>query len=337
MAYIRKVGDKWKAEVERLGKRASRRFPTKREAQLWAAATEADIVRGSDKTVYTKTVRDGVDRYVKEVTAKKATAKQERLRLYALVRDYGWLADKVMAEVTTADLARWRDARLAQVSPSSVLREMTAFKHMFKLALREWCWMQKDSPWDGLTLPQAGLPRKRRIAPSEVRRIARALGFVSGQAPTSKMAEIGLAFLLSLRTAMRSGEVLGLCRSTVDLRARVAVLHQHKTAHDVGAREVPLTRHAVRLLHVLDAAARDAGRDALFTVDVASKDALFRRVVTGLGIVNLRFHDARAEALTRLSRRVDVMTLARISGHKDINILLNTYYRESARDIAARL
>jgi len=40
---------------------------------------------------------------------------------------------------------------------------------------------------------------------------------------------------------------------------------------------------------------------------------------------------------TLLARRVDVMTLARISRHKDLRILLNTYYRESAEDIAARL
>ncbi len=31
------------------------------------------------------------------------------------------------------------------------------------------------------------------------------------------------------------------------------------------------------------------------------------------------------------------MTLARISGNKDINLLFNTYYRESAEQIAGRL
>ncbi len=56
-----------------------------------------------------------------------------------------------------------------------------------------------------------------------------------------------------------------------------------------------------------------------------------------LGIDGLHFHDARAEALTRLSRRMDVLTLSRISGHSDLSILSNTYYRESAADIAARL
>jgi hypothetical protein len=38
-----------------------------------------------------------------------------------------------------------------------------------------------------------------------------------------------------------------------------------------------------------------------------------------------------------LMRRVDVMTLARISGHRDLRQLIATYYRESAREIAARL
>lgn len=37
-------------------------------------------------------------------------------------------------------------------------------------------------------------------------------------------------------------------------------------------------------------------------------------------IEDLHFHDARAEALTLLARRVDVLTLAKISGHKDIRM-----------------
>jgi hypothetical protein len=32
-----------------------------------------------------------------------------------------------------------------------------------------------------------------------------------------------------------------------------------------------------------------------------------------------------------------VMTLARISRHKNLNILMETYYRETAEQIAARL
>ena len=45
----------------------------------------------------------------------------------------------------------------------------------------------------------------------------------------------------------------------------------------------------------------------------------------------------RATALTLLARRVDVMTLARISGHKDLKTLLRVYYRETAEQISERL
>jgi integrase len=52
---------------------------------------------------------------------------------------------------------------------------------------------------------------------------------------------------------------------------------------------------------------------------------------------NLHFHDSRADALTRMARKMDVMTLARVSGHRDLRQLLDAYFRESASDIAKRI
>ena len=49
------------------------------------------------------------------------------------------------------------------------------------------------------------------------------------------------------------------------------------------------------------------------------------------------FHDTRREALTRLSKKVDVMTLAKISGHKDISILQNVYYAPDMAEVAELL
>ena len=163
----------------------------------------------------------------------------------------------------------------------------------------------------------------------EIRRIVRWLGYRTGRPPSTTMEAVAWALLLSLRTGMRAGEVLQLSAETVDLERRVAVLKTHKTVERDGARRVPLTRHAVRLLTVL-------GGKAL-QVSSASLDALFRKARDSLLIKDLHFHDARAEALTILARRVDVMTLARISGHRDIRILQRTYYRETAEQIAARL
>lgn len=77
--------------------------------------------------------------------------------------------------------------------------------------------------------------------------------------------------------------------------------------------------------------------DLFFTIDSGSLDALFRRTKNRLKITGLHFHDSRAEALTRLARRVDVLTLSKISGHTDLRMLSEVYYRESAEDIAARI
>ncbi len=65
--------------------------------------------------------------------------------------------------------------------------------------------------------------------------------------------------------------------------------------------------------------------------------ALFSRLLSELLIDGLTFHDARATALTLLSRRMDVLTLSRISRHRDLRILSNTYYRETAESIARRI
>jgi integrase len=79
------------------------------------------------------------------------------------------------------------------------------------------------------------------------------------------------------------------------------------------------------------------GRGKVFDLTDKSLDALFRKAKKALLLADVNFHDSRAEALTRLARRVDVLTLARISGHKDLQLLLNVYYRESTADIAARI
>lgn len=137
--------------------------------------------------------------------------------------------------------------------------------------------------------------------------------------------------MVALRSGMRAGEILSLGKATLDLKRRVATV-AHKTQHLTGRpREVPLTRHTCRLL------APVADQKRCFSISSAVLDTMFRKARDRLMIEDLHFHDSRAEALTRLARKVDVLTLAKISGHKDLRILQNAYYRETAAEIAARL
>lgn len=329
MAYIRKQRGRWRAEVERNGVRKSAVFETKSAATQWAAVEEAAIIALKRGAFPRKTFGDAMTRYAEEVSSTKEGARWELLRLKATAKNFPALAKKQLTDVTTADLAEWRDKRLKKVTPGSVQRDINLLSHVFTVAAVEWKWLA-DSPMKGLRAPGQNPPRTRRIDPREIRKVVRWLGYRTGRKPETKQQQVALAFMLALRTGMRAAEILTLGPATVDLARRVATV-KHKTQYLTGKpREVPLSRHAVRLLRPV--IARE-----VFTVTSASLDTLFRKARDSLLIEDLHFHDARADALTRMSKKVDVMTLARISGHRDLRVLLDAYYRVSSEDIAARL
>lgn len=322
--YIRKQRDKWRVEVQRNGTRISAVFETKSAAQQWGIREEAALIAQARGAYPKRTLSEALDRYIEKVSSLKAGERFERLRLEALKRDFPDLVGKQVGKITTADLVQWRDARLSKVSKGSVQRDINLLSHVFTKARDEWRWMG-ESPLKGMEAPGDNPPRDRLPTNSEIRRILRFLGHVTGRLPTTKQQETGFAFLLALRTGMRAGEVLQLSPETVS--GSVATVH-HKMEYRTGKpRKVPLSRHAQRLLKGFPG----------FTVSSESIDALFRKARDSLLIHDLHFHDARAAALTRFSRKVDVLELARISGHKDLRTLMAVYYRASSEDIAGRL
>lgn len=327
MASIRKHPNGYRAEVYVRGVRQSKVHRTMREAQAWGAAQEAQLAAPAGSR---HTVGDLIERYMADVMEKKGAGEIEARQAKALLRDFPTLAAKRLNEVDTPDFVAWRDARLKTVSAATVLRQWNWIRHAFRLARDEWKWMERN-PLKGMGLPQSPSPRDRRVSAREVRMLCLNLDYRAGRAPETKSQEVALAFLVALRSAMRAGEILSLGRHNLDLARRVATV-EHKTQHMTGKpRAVPLTRQAVRLLRPV------ADRERCFTISSAVLDALFRKARDRLLIEGLHFHDSRAEALTRLARKVDVMTLGKISGHKDLNLLQAVYYRETAEQIAARL
>lgn len=307
----------WRAQVARAGVRASDSFPTKSAAQQWAVQREAEILALKRGELPKKTVRQALDRYAAEESPKKRGARWELLRIGAFKRE-PW-ADRWLAALTASDIAAWRDRRLLGVTPASVQRDFNLLRAIFTVARKEWRWLD-DDPMASVTNPGSSRPRKRRVGWREIRAICRALGYPG----ESKSAEVARAWLIALRTSMRKGEILSLTPATVDLDTRVAHLVNTKNGDD---RDVPMTKAAARLFRGWQG----------WTVSAGSADALFRKARDRCKVQGLHFHDSRAEALTRLSRKVDAMTLAKISGHRDLKLLLSVYYRETAEQIAARL
>ena len=138
--------------------------------------------------------------------------------------------------------------------------------------------------------------------------------------------EVGVMFLLALETAMRLSEMTGLTWERV--HPKHVVLGDTKND---DKRDVPLSSRARELL-----ANRGEDEDEVFKVSAASASALFRKAVKRTSIQNLRFHDSRHEGITRLARKLNVLDLARMIGHRDTRSLM-IYYNPRPEEIADRL
>lgn len=330
MATFRRRAGGWRAEVCRAGVRQSRTFPTKAQAQAWAAEVEADLLAGRGGAVRgDKTLADALDRFLREVSPGRRGHVREKTTLDLWIREHP-LRGYRLDVISGADMADWRDVRLRLVKPGSVLREMTLLRSVFEAARRDWGWIARN-PMEDVRRPPRPQPRQRRPSEQEITQLCDALGYSEDGALVTQMSRVAVAMLLSIETAMRAGEIVGMTWQHVDLDSRVVLLPRTKNE---DSRKVPLSSRAVVLLERLKGLAPDD--DRVLRVTSANLDALFRKARKRAGIEGLTFHDMRAEALTRLSTKVDVLTLARISGHRDIKMLM-VYYRESVEDIAARL
>ncbi len=313
MAYIAKFGDKWRAQVVKRGVRKTAVWATKREAQNWATKVEAEIVGGKLRAD-TRTLRQAANHYLDTVSIYKRDAVAwEGRRFDSMCAFFG---DKRLSEIDSESIGKWRDSRLKTVSGSTVQREANLLRHLFTLAKDEWRWIQ-DHPFRGVRLPAENEARDQVWRWQQIKRILRA-----GQRSGGKIGEVTAAFHIALRSAMRLSEALA-APGGYDARRRVVSFVTTKTG---GRSERPVPPKAGKIL-----------TRAAFTVGANEASVLFSKLCRQQMITGLTFHDARATAMTLLARKVDVMTLARISGNKDINLLFNTYYRESAAEIANRL
>ncbi|MDX3986931.1 MAG: site-specific integrase [Achromobacter sp.] len=326
MPSYRKRGDSWRAEVARNGHRESATFPTKREATDWATRRELELASVRAGKVQRWTLGDVMQRYADEVSPEKAGERWEKARIAAMKSDT--LAKLVMQDIGPGELAAWRDRRMAKVQGATVLREIGLLRAIWTRAkLGEWRYVDHD-PWPDVVKPQDNPARKVIFKEGQAAKIVEALGYAGGT-PKDKREQTAVAFLLALETAMRSGEILTLEWKHVHLERRMLHLPKSKNG---DARDVPLSRRAAELLEAM----KGIHEDKVFTVNAGLRDAYFRQGKTLAQVDGPTFHDARATAITRLAKKLDLLELARMVGHRDPRSLM-IYYRESATEIANKL
>jgi integrase len=321
---------RWQIQIEIAGKRESGTFDTKREADQWAQrrATELRALKDA-KPNSTKTLRDALRDYGEKVSPLKRGHSWELKRLMAFEGpDHVPLpVAKRIADIRTADLVMWRDARLQRVERGTVLREITLLGHVFEIARREWQWIEAN-PMKDVTRPAAPDHRTVIVSGLQTRKMLRQLGWQGASVPVRSVSEcVAACVVLALLTGMRAGELCGL--RWPDVRGDHVVLHTSKTGK---GRAVPLTKTAQRVVQTL----RGFDPERVVGVESQTLDTLYRRARNRAGLSGFTFHDLRHTAATRIAQKLHILDLCLVFGWESTSRAL-TYYQPKVADLGGRM
>lgn len=241
MASIRQRGDKWQCRIQRQDfPVVSKTFLAKEDAQRWARGIERQMDLGefSPPESVTATLAELLTRYEKEVTPSKRGATQEKYRLSVLRADK--IAKLNAKAITPAEVAAFRDRRLAKVKPTTALHDLCTLSAVLEHARLEWS-VPIANPVRAIRKPSLGQGRDRRLAQGEFERLETELK----KCRNKWMAAL---FIFSIETACRRGEALKLKWADVDLPKRLAVFRGTKTG---GNRVIPLSAKALEVMAAL--------------------------------------------------------------------------------------
>jgi integrase len=228
------------------------------------------------------------------------------------------IGDRLLADVTPSLLAEYRD-KLAKGersprSPATVVRYMAALSHAFSIAVREWEWVD-DSPLRKVSKPKEPRGRVRFLSDEE-----REILLVACK--QSKASYLYPLVVLALSTGARRGELLGLTWGDIDLKRRVAILHQTKNEE---RRALPITGHALGCVEKL-AEIRRIDTNLLFPDETGKKPVEIRpaweKVLKETRLEDFRFHDLRHSAASYLALSgASLAEIAEVLGHKTLQMV----------------
>jgi integrase len=319
---------------------------------VWMSRTESEAT----------TLDEAFKRYEAEILPSKKGADPERsvIRTWQSLK----LAKRGLATIRSADVAAARDEWLKIYKPATVLRRLAVLSHLFSIARKEWGMESLSNPVELVRKPQPNNARTRRIVDAEQLELEASAeseqirgaddGELERIVAASGSVLLPAIIWLALETAMRRGEIIQLRWEHVDLKRRVAHLPATKNG---SARDVPLSTKAVETLQVLrdKRMVGDAKVNGpVFSIRGDAVTRAFERAVARARttyveecrhinrspderfLTDLRFHDLRHEATSRLASIFPMHEVTKITGHKDPRMLMR-YYHPRAEELAKRL
>jgi integrase len=295
-------------DQNRLRVQESSHSSIRRDAEALLALRKAEVIRGIYRRPVKITFGEFSAKYMEHAKANKRSWLRDEQMLKHLKEFFG--TERQLAEITPADIEGYKLHRKAEVSGSTVNRELALLKRMFNLAIT-WDLFLDLNPVRKVKFFREINTGLRVVSPEEEAKLLR---------NASPYVQDVIQF--ALNTGLRIGEIFGLRWSDVDLEKNILNVFAPKTQK---RRAVPINGQARKVLEYWALGRRnefvfynpETGKPF---VDLKAGFALACRKA---GIEGVTWHTLRHTFASRLlDRGVDIVTVQQLLGHSTVIVTM---------------
>lgn len=299
-----------------------------RDKHLHSAALdvhESAIIesRIKKRTAKNYTLTDAIKDYRKEKSEKKKGWAAEGTRLNLILRLpiskeplYMIHRDVILSclsDIRSGKGQKIKGVKARKVCETTVKRYYNLLRHIFQISKDEWKKIDVN-PFDELAAserPKDGKPRDRRFRGNEYSLMKEKL-----------TGEVRVALVVFVESAMRNGELLALDWKHIKFKGRFGSAHLPETKTS-EARTIPLSSIASAELKSLMPGRVKPVSGKVFKISSNALRYQWRKARVAIGAPDLRIHDLRHEATSRLfeDKGFNVMEAAAVTGHKSLQML----------------
>ena len=321
--------------VKRKGiKRIYKTFNTRTEAKRWARSMEVKLDRG-DYSDYSEagklTLGDIAKRYIKgEYHRKKKGARYEEYRYGQLLEDT--ISGVNLLKLSSKHLAEYRDRRLLEVEPATWNKDFNFVSVLINTAIFEWGIYLPNNPCKLIKRSKEPAPRLRVISDDEYIDLSKACMEIDS-------AYLYNAFIFSIETSMRQGELLNAMWEHVNFKKRTLFIPDTKTGYlskDLTSnRTIPLGSLALDILRQLPRHIKGS----IFPITRHQLNQKWKLAKKKSKIKDYHWHDNRCSGISWAfeKKNLDVSEVMTLSGHKSPTILLKRYTKLNPTKIAMKI
>jgi len=220
-------------------------------------------------------------------------------------------------------------------APKTINSYILTLKRVWDLARSEWgITLPPQSPFALISMLPVKNERNITLSKEQLQKLVHEAGKI--YIKNNKQKIVGKANWLpdmitfAVSTAARYSEIIGLLRKDVDFNKRLATFRNTKNGED---RTIPLSNEALQILK------KQPFGEKFF--DIKSREIFknyWNRARAAAGLKDLRFHDLRSVGIRlMITSGMQTIEVARISGHKTLNVLHRRYSRLQPEDLLEKV